>query len=182
MTGLAMHDASIAESTVRSAAAGDEMAFARLVADHHSRMARVAFVIAGDVDLARDAVQAAWSIAWRKLKTLRDPAQAPAWLVSIAANEARQQVRRSRRRSVVEISVAVDGTGGSGDPADVVDAIDLRRVLDGLPLDDRRLLALRYVAGLDSTQIATQLGLSASGVRTRLARLLDRLRVDLDHA
>jgi RNA polymerase sigma factor (sigma-70 family) len=51
-----------------------------------------------------------------------------------------------------------------------------------LPPDDRRLLALRYVAGLDSTQIATHLGLSASGVRTRLARLLDRLRVDLDHA
>ncbi len=182
MTDLAVPDTAISESTVRSAASGDELAFARLVADHHSRMVRVAYVIAGDADLARDAVQAAWSIAWRRLGTLRDPAQAPAWLVSVAANEARQLVRRRRRRSVIEISVAVDETAGKGDPADVIGAIDLRRALDGLPLDDRRLLALRYVAGLDSTQIATHLGLSASGVRTRLARLLDRLRVDLDHA
>ena len=31
--------------------------------------------------------------------------------------------------------------------------------------DDRRLIALRYVAGLNSTEIAAQLGGSASGIR-----------------
>jgi len=50
-----------------------------------------------------------------------------------------------------------------------------------LSAEDRSLLALRYVAGLDSTEIAAHLGGSASGIRSRLARLLDRLRVDLDH-
>jgi DNA-directed RNA polymerase specialized sigma24 family protein len=44
------------------------------------------------------------------------------------------------------------------------------------------LLALRFAAGLDSSQIAEQLGLSASGVRSRLSRLIERLRLDLDHA
>jgi len=57
----------------------------------------------------------------------------------------------------------------------------LRRVLRGLTADERTLLALRYVAGLDSTEIAAQLGGSASGIRSRLARLLVRLRIDLDH-
>jgi RNA polymerase sigma-70 factor (ECF subfamily) len=177
-----MTETRTADATVRSAAAGDEVAFARLVADHHARMARVAYVITGDADLARDAVQGAWTIAWRKLATLRDPAQAPAWLVSIAANEARQVVRRTRRRAVVDISVAIDETVGKGDPADAIDALDLRRTLARLSPDERRLLALRYVADLDSAQMAQQLGLSASGVRTRLSRLLDRLRVELDHA
>ncbi|MEO7118634.1 MAG: sigma-70 family RNA polymerase sigma factor [Candidatus Limnocylindrales bacterium] len=177
-----MQETTIAESTVRSAAAGDEAAFARLVAEHHARMARVAYVITGDPDTARDAVQAAWSIAWRKLKNLRDPAQAAAWLVSVAANEARQAVRHRQRRTVVEISAAVDRSTDRGDPADVIEVIDLRRILDALPADDRRLLALRYTAGLDSNALAAQLGISASGVRTRLARLLDRIRMDLDHA
>jgi DNA-directed RNA polymerase specialized sigma24 family protein len=38
---------------------------------------------------------------------------------------------------------------------------------------------MRYVAGLDSSEIARQMGISASGVRSRLARLLERLREDL---
>jgi len=63
----------------------------------------------------------------------------------------------------------------------VIDLVDLERALGRLEPDDRRLIAMRYVAGLDSTEIAAQLGGSASGVRSRLARLLDRLRTDLDH-
>ncbi len=65
--------AGIAASVVADAAAGDATALARIVAAHHDEMARVCFVICGDQDLAQDAVQAAWPIAWRKLGSLRDP-------------------------------------------------------------------------------------------------------------
>ena len=50
MTDLLLGDVGAIEATVRSAAAGDEAAFARLVAEHHASMARVAFVISGDVE------------------------------------------------------------------------------------------------------------------------------------
>ena len=53
-------------------------------------MARVAFVICGDPEATRDAVQTAWSIAWRRLHSLRDPDQVHPWLIAIAANEARR--------------------------------------------------------------------------------------------
>jgi len=44
-------------------------------------------------------VQSARSIAWRKLSSLRDPERLRPWLVSVAANEARQLVRgQSPRR------------------------------------------------------------------------------------
>ncbi len=179
MTDLAVPDASAVATMVRLAADGDEAAFARLVADHHAAMARVAYVVTGDAELTRDAVQAAWSIAWRRLDSLRDPSQVRPWLVAIAANEARQTMRRQRRATIVDISEALDRRGGS-DPADLIGVIDLERVLRQLRPDDRVLLALRFVAGLDSTEIAAQLGISASGVRSRLGRLLDRLRADLD--
>ena len=48
-----------------------------------------------------------------------------------------------------------------------------------LPVEDRALLALRYVAGLNSTELGRATGMSASGTRARLARLLDRLRSEL---
>jgi RNA polymerase sigma-70 factor (ECF subfamily) len=181
MTDALLMDARSGE-TVRLAASGDEAAFARLVETHHAGMARVAYVICGDVELARDAVQSAWALAWRHIGTLRDPAQIRPWLIAIAANEARASLRRRRRPGpTLELDNLLEAPGGA-DPADGIALVDLRRVLVRLDPDDRALLALRYVSGLDSTEIAAHLGMSASGVRSRLARLLDRLRTELDHA
>ncbi len=180
MTDIAVSDASVIESTVRLAASGDDVACARLVGDHHDAMLGAAFVIVGDADTAREAVQAAWSIAWRRLPGLRDPERVRPWLVAIAANEARHLVRRQRRRTIVEISAGTDQPVAA-DPADGISFVDLERALHRLTVEERTLLALRYVAGFDSTQIARYAGLSASGVRSRLARLVDRLRKDLDH-
>ena len=181
MTDITIGADAVADTTVRQALAGDETAFARLVARHHRSMARVAYAIAGDIGTADDAVQNAWAIAWRRLPSLRDPSQVGPWLVAIAANEARQAVRRSRVRIVVDISeLPIVATGG--DPLDRIATVDLGRALARLNPDDRTLLALRFVAGLDSGEIATHLKLSPSGVRSRLSRLIERLRSELDHA
>lgn len=179
---IAIGDLSTPEAIVRLAAQGDEAAFTRLVDRHHASMARVAYAVCGDPEAALDATQAAWAIAWRRLPTLRNPSQVRAWLVAIAANQARETVRRGRTRPVVDIGDAMDTLPGPGDPADGIASVDLARALARLKPDDRALLALRFVAGLDSTEIATQLGLSASGVRSRLARLIERLRKELDDA
>jgi RNA polymerase sigma-70 factor (ECF subfamily) len=182
MSDMAVHEAVATEATVHSAATGDETAFACLVAEHHASMARVAFVICGDAEVTRDAVQVAWLIAWRRMSSLRDPTHVRAWLISIAANEARQAIRRARRGRVVNISddIANNIAGRhSGDPVESVDVVDLGRALRGLKPEDRMLLALRFAAGLDSYEIAQHIGMSPSGVRSRLARVLERLRADL---
>jgi RNA polymerase sigma factor (sigma-70 family) len=168
----------IAAATVAEAAAGDANALARIVGAHHDDMARICYVICGDQDLAQDAVQAAWPIAWRKLGSLRDPERLRPWLMAVAANEARQILRRQRRYRVVEIEVADVGSP-NGDPAARVALADLAVALRRLSPEDRTLLALRHVAGFDATEIGRELGMSASGVRSRLARLLQRLQAEL---
>jgi RNA polymerase sigma-70 factor (ECF subfamily) len=178
MSQVAARDLPRSQSTVDSAIAGDELAFARLIADHHPAMIRVAYVITGNMDSAADAVQTAWGIAWRRMGSLRDRSQIRSWLVAIAANEARQVRRRVRRSNVVDISAALDHRIGL-DPSDVIPVVDLRQALSQLDADDQILLALRFVGHLDSNEIATHLRLTPSGVRSRLARLLDRLRFDL---
>jgi RNA polymerase sigma factor (sigma-70 family) len=168
----------IAASTVADAAAGDADALARIVGAHHDDMARVCYVICGDRDLAQDAVQAAWPVAWRKLGSLRDPERLRPWLIAIAANEVRQTLRRQRRHQVVEIQVADVGSH-QGDPAVRTALTDLAVALRRLSPEDRTLLALRHVAGFDSSEIGRELGMSPSGVRSRLARLVERLRSEL---
>jgi RNA polymerase sigma-70 factor (ECF subfamily) len=174
MTSLAIERTAIA-STVERAVAGDELAFARIVAAYHLDLVRIAYVICGDESLAEDAAQAAWWIAWRKLPSLRDPSRLKGWLVAVAANEARKLVRREHRHGIVEIRVADDPSTGA-DTSREIDHIDLANALGHLSPDDRALVALRYAAELDSSELGPLLGLSPSGVRTRLSRLLDRLR------
>jgi RNA polymerase sigma-70 factor (ECF subfamily) len=168
---------------VRAAALGDPAAFTELVARHHRDLLRVAFVICRDAALAEDSAQAAWAIAWRRIGDVKDPARIRSWLVAVAANEARRTMR-SRRQHVREISV--DDVEMEGVPdlrsdrlADGIASADLRRVLASLDPTDRALIALRYLAELSSDEIGRALGMSSSGARGRLSRLLLRLRGDL---
>ena len=180
MTAVAIPD-ELAGAIVARAAAGDELAFTRLVAAHHADMRRVAYVVCHDVDTAEDACQQAWHIAVRRLSSIREPAKVRSWLVAIAANEARKLARRQRRRNILEASVRpISNTGA--DVTSSIDQADLANALSRLSPDHRMLVALRYFADLDSTQIAALRGRSASGTRARLARILDRLRKELEDA
>ena len=164
---------------IARAAAGDKDAFAAIMAAHEVDMAKVAYVICGDLDLADEALQSAWLLAWRKVGTVRDAARLRPWLVTVVANEARQVLRRRRRRSVIEIPLDEAGQSIAPDPAGRATDVDLAMALAKLSPEDRSLLALRYVAGLDSTELGHATGRSASGTRARLARLLAGLRSEL---
>ncbi len=169
-------DSAAAGAIIDRAIAGDEVAFARIVAAHHGDMSRISYLVSGSVELAEDAVQAAWAIAWRRLGTLRDPSRLRPWLMSVAANEARQMARSTRRRTVREL--VVGGPTSSPGP-DRAASIDLGNALAHLDPKDRILIGLRFVAGLDSEAIGREVGMSASGVRVRMHRLMARLRVEL---
>ena len=58
-------------------------------------------------------------------------------------------------------------------------ALDLHAALARLDPDDAALLAMRYVAGFDSTELGVATGRSPAAIRQRLKRLLERLNEDL---
>jgi RNA polymerase sigma factor (sigma-70 family) len=162
-----------------SAAAGDEVSFARIVAAYDDEIYRVCVAVFRDQTLAADAVQAAWSIAWRKLGSVRDPSRLRPWLVSVAVNEGKKLLKQRDGRAVHgHIYAAAEGHIGV-DPATAIESLDLRSALERLDPDDRALLAMRYVAGFNATELAAAIGASPAGTRQRLKRLLDRLRTEL---
>ncbi len=164
---------------LQEAAAGDEAAFTRIVAACQRDMVRVAYAICGEQDAADDAVQAAFVIAWRKLSTVREPDSLRSWLVSVTANEARHLMRRRHHAHIAELEVDPPGRSAPDD-APVIGRIDLINALRRLSADERTLVALRYGADLESAEIGRVLGLSASGIRSRLARVMARLRKELE--
>ena len=176
MIGVVIAEAETQRWIVEHAIAGDEVAFARIVDAHHADMARIAYFVCGDLDIAEEAEQSAWAVAYRRLRDLRDPDRLRPWLMAVAANEARQIARSRRRRTVREIAV-VDPTR----PRDIDHAamIDLADALGRLDPKDRAIVGMRFVGGFESAEIGRAMGMTASGVRVRLHRLLERLRKDL---
>jgi RNA polymerase sigma-70 factor (ECF subfamily) len=148
--------------------------FERLVERYQPALMRLAYGMAGDRTVAEDAVQACWHAAWRDRDQI-DRARMRGWLFTVTANQVRRSLRRQRLREVLHGRLRPPANRGEVDPRHV----DLATALRGLDLRDRQLVALRYGLGLTSEEIGEQLGLSASGARVRLQRVLTRLRKEL---
>ena len=96
---------------VDQAKRGDEEAFdalARMVGD---RCMAIAVRILRDSHLAEDAVQSALIVAWRELRTLRDPDRFEPWLHRILTNECYAEARRRTRWSANIRVLPVDDFG-----------------------------------------------------------------------
>jgi len=115
---------------------------------------------------------------------LREPGAARTWLLRITVNVCRNW-RAGRFGTTRRLNepldralrdAAPDEYGGESHDAD---ALDMRQAVMALPIDLRRVVALRFYAGMDSSQIGTILELPAATVRTRLRRALELLRRDL---
>jgi RNA polymerase sigma-70 factor (ECF subfamily) len=156
----------------------DPIAFTQLVAELDRDLTKLAYIITGSRELAEDAAQATWERLWRQPPELRDATKLRPWLRTVCANGARQAARRHRRQTQLQ----TDPNSRGSDVEDLAsDLADLKLALARLPAPDRELLALRFALDLPSHQIAEQLGLSAEGARTRLHRILKRLREELDN-
>ena len=129
--------------------------------------------------LAEDAVQEAFLRAWRNFDSCRAPDSPLPWLLQITRNEALRIVRQNGKHGV-EDEIVVELAIEDPDLADTAERIDLARVLDGLPDDDRRLLELRYMDDLTQPGVAAALGIPEGTVKVRLHRLRSRLRVALE--
>src|SRR5262245_39279006 len=169
-------EADVGTTIVQRAIAGDELAFAQIVAAHHDDMARIAYLVTGDLDIAEEAEQSAWSVACRRLRDLREPDRLRPWLMSIAANEARQIARSRRRRVVRELALADPERPRDADQAALIDLAD---ALGRLDPRDRAIVGLRFIGGFESAEIGRAVGMTATAVRVRLHRLLEQLRKDL---
>ena len=152
-------------------------AFADFVVAYHADLLRLAYGMVGDIDTAADVVQATWAAAWQHRFQLRDTSKARGWLLTITANQARKALRRFRVRRVFTFNERITGVA---ERAEVDGQLDLVAAIQRLPLRDRQILVLRYGLGESSGEIARQVGMSDSGVRVRVSRLLAALRKDLE--
>lgn len=168
------------DEAVARARAGDRHAYALLVARYTALAHRTAYLLGAGSD-AEDVVQEAFVKAYRALGTFRDGAPFRPWLLRIVANEAHNLHRSWRRRTTLELRVAL--TPDATDPVEPEQealAADARTTLlaavNTLPQRDRLVLTCRYFLDLSETETAEVLAWPRGSVKSRLSRALVKLR------
>jgi RNA polymerase sigma factor (sigma-70 family) len=146
--------------------------FRALFEAHHAAVRRFAYhrtIQGADAD---DLVAEVFVVAWRRRDDVPDDALP--WLLAVAGNVWRNQVRSARRYSA---ALATLPPPESAPPPPEPDdrGARLRRALDGLSGDDQEVLRLVAWDGLTPKQVAAVLGCPDGTVRARLHRARKRL-------
>jgi len=166
---------------VPQAQSGDARAFEQLVEPHRELMFRVAYLIVRNRADAEDAAQDALVKAWRSLGRFRPGDPLRPWLVTIAANEARNRRRGAGRRERLALRASASPSGAAAPSPEelTVAAAERRRLLDSveqLPDAQRLVLECRFLLSLSEEETAAALGVRRGTVKSRAARALERLR------
>lgn len=151
-----------------------EIDFHGFVAARSASLFRGALVLTGNREAAEDLVQETLERVCRKWRTIAAKDAPDAYVRRIMVNLANDRWRRFRR------TVPHQDTGDRAAPGDEYGRVDSRdqlvRALQHLPMRMRTVVVLRYFHDLTEAQIAADLRISPSTVRSQLARGIEKLR------
>ena len=149
--------------------------YAALVEQHSLGVFRLLHGMVGDRATAEDLTQDTFLRAYEHWHQLRSPDGARGWVFTIAANLARQHLRRQRRW----IWLPIDRWEQSDDhAAHASEAADdaVRPILGQLKEEDRAVLVMVGLLDLTAAETAAVLGIRTAAVQKRWQRACERFR------
>jgi RNA polymerase sigma-70 factor (ECF subfamily) len=161
----------------------DEQAWEALVHEHQQAVFRLAYLFTGDPDEAEDVTQETFIRAIHNIQKF-DPARSfRPWVLSIAANLARNRLRGFKRYQAALQSLF------SRDPDPVQahaskqtsaeEGQELWQTVRKLSQDDQQVIYLRFFLDLSEAETSAVLEVPPGTVKSRLHRALERLRARL---
>jgi RNA polymerase sigma-70 factor (ECF subfamily) len=157
---------------------GDAEAFGVLVARYRDKYARYAFHMLGNREDAEEALQDAFTRAYRSLARCEDPERFGAWLFRILVNRCRTVGARRGRRAKTFVSDEAAMLAASDEhPAErTAWREEIDRALDKLRPEQREAFLLKYVEELGYDEMSQVTGVGVSALKMRVMRACDRLR------
>ncbi|MEM6655656.1 MAG: sigma-70 family RNA polymerase sigma factor [Planctomycetota bacterium] len=162
---------------IAAAAAGDQDAFGGLVARYQDRLYGSLLRMTGSAEDAQDLTQEAFVQAYLKLDTFAGRSAFYTWLYRIAFNRCVSRSRKRRERASLDAlreSADVEPVDPSPSPDAPLLAAEratlVHEALARLADEQRQVMVLREIDGLDYQQIAEVIGVPVGTVRSRLFR------------
>ena len=165
--------------------AGDAAAFGEIVDRYERRVFAIAIRICRHHEDARDVTQDVFVTALRTLTSFRGDAQLSTWLHRVAVNASLDLVRRRGRREGPGLEEVGDQPAAEPGPEstaiDAVRAREVHRALGRIAVDQRAVIVLHDLQGLDYSEVAETLEVPVGTVKSRLHRARLALARELGH-
>ena len=170
----ASSDAAIVARVLR----GNAEAFRELVERYRDQYARYALHMLGNREDAEEALQDAFTRAYRSLPRCEDPERFGAWLFRILVNRCRTAgTRRGRRaRTFVVDEAALLGASEEHPEDRAAWREEIDRALQQLRPEQREAFLLKYVEELGYDEMSRMTGVGVSALKMRVMRACERLR------
>ncbi len=154
---------------------GDARAFGEIYSLFSAEMYRYALYLLSNESAAQDAVQDAALEAWKGIDKLKNEAAAKAWIFAILNRCCKHKLREKYIGDFTTLDAAAplssDDTSGQ-----IQLGLDLLRLLETLTKEEKDIVLLSAVCGLNSREIAKITAKPAATVRSKLSRALTKLR------
>lgn len=151
--------------------------FEGLVESFHAPLFRYAYWLTKDKEVSEDLVQETFLRAWRSLDSLKEEKAAKSWLITILR---RENARRFERKRFDMSDTEVDTVADELPPVFDTERMSLQKAITELPPAFREPLIMQVALGYSTDEIATEMGLPANTVSTRLFRARQQLKKILD--
>lgn len=170
----ASSDAAIVARVLR----GDAEAFRELVDRYRDQYARYALHMLGNREDAEEALQDAFTRAYRALPRCEDPERFGAWLFRILVNRCRTAgTRRGRRaRTFVADEAALLGASEEHPEDRAAWREEIDRALQRLRPEQREAFLLKYGEEMGYDEMSQLTGVGVSALKMRVMRACERLR------
>jgi RNA polymerase sigma-70 factor, ECF subfamily len=186
--------------------AGDEAAFSEIVHRYQSGLIRLAMVFVASREVAEEVAQETWLAVLQGLASFEGRSALKSWIFSILTNRAKTRAVREKRsipfselsmpgfeeETAVEPERFTSRGGWSAPPGgwdeDTPEKVLLRRearaliekTMEELPPNQRAVITLRDVEGLDAAEVCNVLDLSETNQRVLLHRGRSKVRAALE--
>jgi RNA polymerase sigma-70 factor (ECF subfamily) len=185
----------------------DEAAFESLVERYHAALVRLAILFVGDQSVAEEVAQDTWVAVLNGLRSFEGRASLKTWIFSILTNKAKTRGVRERRSIPFSALAGPDATDDDAavDPARFASTgrwttaparwddhtperlllgresrVYLEAALADLPPNQRAVVTLRDIEGLEPAEVCNVLDISETNQRVLLHRGRSRLRAALE--
>jgi RNA polymerase sigma-70 factor (ECF subfamily) len=170
---------------------GNLEAFNSLVERFQGVVYNLCLRLLGNPESAEDAAQETFLAAYQAISRFAE-GSFRSWLLRIAANESKDELRRRKRRGPAN-SLDLIPDNDDGPPLELADsapgapilaerrelAAELQAILMGIPFDQRQAVVLSDLYGFRYEEIASLVGANVGTVKSRIHRGRERLRQEI---
>ena len=182
-TATVTYDQSEIVSLVEKAAGGNFEAFGELYSIYLDRIYRYVFYQVKDKMTAEDITEEVFVKAWKAIDSCKGRGHTfSAWIYRIAHNHIINTLRSIQKYTSIEMENLAEVSDPKLEVEAAFDRQELMAVLTDLPQNQRQVVIMKFIEGMDNREIGQIMSKSEGAVRLLQMRALTALRQKLNGA